>query len=690
MRKPLTIALFLLTGLFNAFGQNLKLTIDSLEAVLVQTKTDSSRVLILTELAANYQFIHQGRAQKLALKAIALAEKIKFSKGKIKALTRLGEIYRGQGDYPQALEKLLNALKLARQTNNLDEEAAILSLAGVVYNNLEEFQQGLNYLLDALFIYNQKGWKLPKSHLPKMEISFIGYLLTNMGFAYAQLGKLDSALYYQNEALALLKLRKPPFSQNAQSLILGRMGEIKQRSGDNRLALKYFRQSLQTATIAGDLLNMSRSRYLIAKVYQKQYPDSSLHYANQAFVDAQKGSESQILLKASTLLSLLYKSGNKLDSAFYYQQIAMATKDSLFGPEKFRRLQLLTLAEQQRIQNLQQEQQDATNQVQRTSLLIVIGVFMLIALMLWRSNRQQQRSNQALSQKSRQIEEQRNTLNQTLIALQSTQAQLIQSEKLASLGELTAGIAHEIQNPLNFVNNFAEVSAEMLDEMHEELEKGDTTEAIAIATDLKTNLEKINHHGQRASSIVKGMLEHSRQSRDVACNVSTDINALADEYLRLAYHGWRAKDNGFNCKIETHFDPDLPMISVIPQDIGRVLLNLINNAFYAVAERSRSTVSQRATTVETLHATSLPYQPTVTIYSKRLENAIEIRVQDNGNGIPDVIKDKIFQPFFTTKPTGQGTGLGLSLAYDIVVKGHGGSIDVSSDEGEGTTFFIHL
>ncbi|WP_320032179.1 ATP-binding protein [Haliscomenobacter sp.] len=282
-----------------------------------------------------------------------------------------------------------------------------------------------------------------------------------------------------------------------------------------------------------------------------------------------------------------------------------------------------------------------------------------------------------------QIQTENKRAEDALIALKQTQAQLIQSEKLASLGELTAGIAHEIQNPLNFVNNFAEVSAEMLDEMHEELEKGDTTEAIAIATDLKTNLEKINHHGQRASAIVKGMLEHSRQSRDVACNVSTDINALADEYLRLAYHGWRAKDNGFNCKIETHFDPYLPLVSVIPQDIGRVLLNLINNAFYAVQQR----------TVETLHATSLqhpPYQPTVTISTKRLDNAIEIRVQDNGNGIPESIREKIFQPFFTTKPTGQGTGLGLSLAYDIVTKGHGGSLMVESVEGEGSTFIIYL
>ena len=295
--------------------------------------------------------------------------------------------------------------------------------------------------------------------------------------------------------------------------------------------------------------------------------------------------------------------------------------------------------------------------------------------------------NEALSAEKQQILSSQNEILEREVAkrtveLKASQAQLIQSEKLASLGELTAGIAHEIQNPLNFVNNFAEVSAEMLGEMEEELEKGDTQEAKAIASDLKQNLSKINHHGQRASSIVKGMLEHSRTSTGV--KEPTDLNALADEYLRLAYHGLRAKDNSFNATMEAHFDPDLPLVSVIPQDIGRVLLNLINNAFYAVAERSRSTVNEKAKQVIE------DYSPTVTVSTKKLENAIEISVKDNGNGIPEVIKDKIFQPFFTTKPTGQGTGLGLSLAYDIVTKGHGGNLDVNSLIGEGTEFIIRL
>ena len=224
--------------------------------------------------------------------------------------------------------------------------------------------------------------------------------------------------------------------------------------------------------------------------------------------------------------------------------------------------------------------------------------------------------------------------------------------------------------------------------MKEELEKGDIAEVKAIAEDLQVNLGKINHHGGRASSIVKGMLEHSRASSGV--KEPTDLNALADEYLRLAYHGLRAKDSSFNAAMETHFDADLPKISVIPQDIGRVLLNLINNAFYAVAERSRSTVQERASVGVTSSHADTKYHPTVTISTRKTANQIMISVQDNGNGIPEAIRDKIFQPFFTTKPTGQGTGLGLSLAYDIVTKGHGGELKVENIPEQGAIFTIRL
>ena len=270
--------------------------------------------------------------------------------------------------------------------------------------------------------------------------------------------------------------------------------------------------------------------------------------------------------------------------------------------------------------------------------------------------------------------EQAKEIEKAYTQLKSTQTQLIQSEKMASLGELTAGIAHEIQNPLNFVNNFSEVSNELIDEMNEEFKNGDIDEGIAIANDIKQNLEKIKHHGKRASDIVKGMLEHSRTN--TGQKEPTDINALCDEYLRLAYHGLRAKDKSFNANMETSFDPNLPKISVMPQDIGRVILNLINNAFYAVNERSKKRESD--------------YEPKVTITTQLIANSqLLIAIKDNGYGIPDAIKEKIFQPFFTTKPTGQGTGLGLSLSYDIV-KAHGGEFKVVSKDEEGSEFIIQI
>ena len=279
-----------------------------------------------------------------------------------------------------------------------------------------------------------------------------------------------------------------------------------------------------------------------------------------------------------------------------------------------------------------------------------------------------------LEQKRKAIEESKDALQKSMEELKATQAQLIQSEKMASLGELTAGIAHEIQNPLNFVNNFSDVSKELLDEMKDAMEKGDSEEAKEIMQDVIANLEKINHHGQRAGDIVKGMLQHSRTS--TGQKELTDINELCDEYLRLSYHGLRAKDKSFNAKFETNFDPSLPKINVVPQEMGRVILNLINNAFYAVSERMK--------------LNEPGYEPSVIVSTRKEKDKVEIKVKDNGTGIPKNIIDKIFQPFFTTKPTGSGTGLGLSLSYDIVTKGHGGELSVETKEGAGTNFQIKL
>jgi signal transduction histidine kinase len=269
-------------------------------------------------------------------------------------------------------------------------------------------------------------------------------------------------------------------------------------------------------------------------------------------------------------------------------------------------------------------------------------------------------------------------LRKTITSLKSTQAQLIQAEKMASLGELTAGIAHEIQNPLNFVNNFSEVNRELVEELKEERAKNkkDRDESLEeeLLTDIDQNLEKIAHHGKRADSIVKGMLQHSRASSGE--KEPTDINVLADEYLRLAYHGLRAKDKSFNATLDTDFDKDIGKIDIIPQDLGRVILNLITNAFHAVQEKKK--LGEEG------------YEPTIGVTTKKVGEKIEIQVRDNGNGIPKKIIQRIFEPFFTTKPSGRGTGLGLSMSYEIVTKGHRGELKVASKEGEGTTFTIIL
>ena len=286
--------------------------------------------------------------------------------------------------------------------------------------------------------------------------------------------------------------------------------------------------------------------------------------------------------------------------------------------------------------------------------------------------------------RTNEITRQNEELETTLVELQSTQKQLIQAEKMASLGELTAGIAHEIQNPLNFVNNFSEVSVELIAEMKEELKAGNTEAVIEIAEDIEKNLYKISHHGKRADAIVKGMLQHSRSSTGI--KEATDLNSLVDEYLRLSYHGLRAKDKNFNATMVTHYDENIGLVYIIPQDLGRVFLNLYTNAFYSVSAKKKAASQSNAS-----------YEPTVTVITKLVKNGgdegediVWISVKDNGMGIPQKVLDKIYQPFFTTKPSGEGTGLGLSLSYDIIYKGHNGKMTVDTKEGEYAEFIIVL
>jgi len=349
--------------------------------------------------------------------------------------------------------------------------------------------------------------------------------------------------------------------------------------------------------------------------------------------------------------------------AYEYKLRSLQIKDTIDKLESKEQIASLEMQKQIELQRASFDDEQAKiafrNRMRLYGFAVGFTLLLLVAFMLWKNNQRKQKDKVRIEQ--------------AYHDLKSTQQQLIQSEKMASLGELTAGIAHEIQNPLNFVNNFSEVNTELIDEMQQEMNKGNLEEAKAISNDIKENEQKINHHGKRADAIVKGMLQHSRSS----CGIKepTDINALADEYLRLSYHGLRAKDKSFNATMKTDFDEKIGSINIIPQDIGRVILNLITNAFYAVTEKKKQAGEG--------------YEPIVTVSTRKLNGKVEVKVKDNGNGIPQKVLDKIFQPFFTTKPTGQGTGLGLSLSYDIV-KAHGGELKVETKDDEGTSFIITL
>ncbi|MBD0352155.1 MAG: hypothetical protein ICV65_13465, partial [Flavisolibacter sp.] len=406
--------------------------------------------------------------------------------------------------------------------------------------------------------------------------------------------------------------------------------------------------------------------------------DSAIYYAKKAITAVTTTSFITNILEGSQLLADIYKERKQPDSALKYQDIYLAAKDSLFSKEKVRQMQDIAFNEQLRQKQLEAEKEQYRNRMRVYALLIALVVFSVIAFLLWRHNQQRQKAFNQLQKQKEETDFQKAKAEQALEELKATQKQLIQSEKMASLGEVTAGIAHEIQNPLNFVNNFSEVSIELTEDLKQgplqQITGPARNEAEELVDDLTQNLQKITHHGKRADAIVKGMLQHSRKSSGQ--KEWTDINALADEYFRLSYHGQRAKDKFFSATLQTDFDNSIGKVEVVPQEMGRVLLNLFNNAFYAVSEKKRQLNGD--------------YEPVVAVTTRREKDKIEIRVKDNGIGIPQAIEDKIFQPFFTTKPTGEGTGLGLSLSYDIITKGHGGELKVETQEGQGAEFIVSL
>lgn len=423
---------------------------------------------------------------------------------------------------------------------------------------------------------------------------------------------------------------------------------------------------------------MARAMLGLADAYMKNGDNSKAISAyHQAQEIAQDINANYELKDAYMGLAELYSKLSDFKRAYEYQNLYSSIKDTLYNAEMDKRIQSMILKsdlekKQGEIDLLEKDQEQKIQQSrnQRLWIFSISGALLsalLLSFILYRNNKNKQKSNALLKKQKEEIQN-------TLEKLKDTQSQLIHAEKMASLGELIAGIAHEIQNPLNFVNNFSEVSNEMMEEMMEELGKGDIDEVKLIANDIRQNLQKINMHGKRADSIVRGMLQHSRTSSGL--KELTAINDMANEYIRLSYHGLRAKDDSFNASFNTDFDESIGKIMVVPQEISRVLLNIFTNAFYAVNEKKKQNPEG--------------YKPEVFITTRKKGDKVEIKIQDNANGIPEHVLGKIFQPFFTTKPTGEGTGLGLSLSYDIITKGHGGELKVDTKVGEGTVFTIIL
>jgi two-component system NtrC family sensor kinase len=528
---------------------------------------------------------------------------------------------------------------------------------GSAYSNSGDNLTAIKYYYEGLkYFYIAEAGKIKSEYGFNLEsiFSFIGQ-------AYLNENKIDSALKYLQKAYVLEEELNKNDHWPVPYLSMGKIFYLK---GQYPNALFNYRKGISYSSAKQDSVDGYSG---IAETFKQIGSiDSAIIYAKKSIDMAGSSSFIPQMINLSAILTDIYRGQHIIDSAFKYQGIMLAANDSLFSRKKIEQLDNLSYNEKTYQQKLETDRVQFVNRVKMYSLISVIFVFISIAILLWRNVRHKQKSNLIL-------EKQKEKLLATLAELKTTQSQLIQSEKLASLGELTAGIAHEIQNPLNFMNNFSEVNSELIAEMKQEMENGNLQDAKTIANSIDENEQKINHHGKRADAIVKGMLQHSRSSSGV--KVSTDINTLADEYLRLAYHGLRAKDNSFNASIQTDFDENVDKINIIPQDIGRVLLNLYNNGFYAVSEKKKQRLEG--------------YDPIVYVSTRKAGNKVEIYVKDNGNGIPQKVKDKIFQPFFTTKPTGQGTGLGLSMSYDII-KAHGGEIRVETKEGEFTEFVVQI
>jgi signal transduction histidine kinase len=680
--------LFFIFCLYLLFNNSLlaQPNIAGLKEAYLMAKDDSTRQNALLNIVIYYNEIDRDSALYFNEQRIVIAKKIGYKLLEAAALNIKGYQKIQKGEYAEALKCLQESLKITQDSNNLEVNhwiiifpfhipgkerfhvmSACIHQLGILMRETDNLPKELECFKKALLLARQVN------SIDRQMISN-----SNLGSAFLRKGLLDSALYHaqQADSCALLPGFKGIFRGRNKAL----MGDVYFKQGDYRQAKLLYLKGLDLSIKTNNQFNIAIAKHKLSQLYLKiKQNDSALFYAkdNLSLMYLVQQNFANFQLNLGTLyedIFLAYKQKNQQDSAYKYLLITSQIKDSLY------KVRIANLSAFQNVSfeetlRLESEQMQIDAKIRINSLVAGLIVVSLVGIILLRNNNQRKKSNLLLTSQKNEIEQQKKQVEESMERLQSTQSQLVQAEKMASLGELTAGIAHEIQNPLNFVNNFAEVNTELIDELKKEIEPAGIISANELIEDIKANSEKIAHHGNRADAIVKSMLQHSRKTS--AQKELADINALCDEYLRLSYHGLRAKDKSFNAEFDTKFDTTLPLISVIPQDIGRVILNLINNAFYAVNVRQKN-------------EKDTGYKPHVTLTTRKQGDKVIIEVADNGTGMTEQVKEKIFQPFFTTKPTGEGTGLGLSLSYDIVTKGHGGELRVETKEGIGTEFIIQL
>ncbi len=645
--------------------------LDSLKKVFAAETNDTLSLVLAGRIARIYKEINPDSAYRYADTMLTLAVNLKLPLDESVALGEVGYALLNQGNYPRSLQVLLKAIALAEdpatekrilpptvppydeyldrhtpaRLQRLAVHSKVLQYTAILYSNSLNYRKALTYIKAAVPLAREST---------NMSILIINYI--TLGRTYMQLNQQDSALFsFQNAYDHAIQSNDKRYLGST----LLNMGRVYLNLKNREMAKSYFQRALTESQVNGYYRGIVASDLELAELYRVSGKvDSSQFHIRHGLSVANYLNAPDLSLRCYTALVDIYEKTN-IDSTVKYQSLIIQINKETFNAKQVQQFQNIDFNEQQRLAEIETARKEFKTQLRTNILLGSTFTLVVIAFFLYRNSRTKQKAKQ--------------NIEKAYDQLKATQAQLIQSEKMASLGELTAGIAHEIQNPLNFINNFAEVNAELIAELNEAVQRGDLNEARSIAANLAENENKVVAHGKRADAIVKGMLQHSRTSSGK--KEPTDINALCDEYLRLAYHGLRAKDKSFNAKFETNLDPALPRINVVSQEIGRVVLNLINNAFYAANERKKNEASN--------------FEPVVVLTTRKEATQIIIEVTDNGNGIPNHIKDKIFQPFFTTKPTRQGTGLGLSLSYDIV-KTHGGELQAETNQGKGTKFSIIL